>query len=85
MVWADRGKERELSYLEERDGVAVNGGRVKEEHVNNETKKEKQKNLECSSNAFKNDEKSKTIIFKWKQFITGREETLTTENKISDL
>ena len=42
--------------------------------MNNETKKEKEKSLECSSNAFENDEKSKTIIFKWKQFIPGREE-----------
>lgn len=50
--------------MKDRDGVAVNGGRVKEEHLNNEMKKEKQKNLECSSNAFENDEKSKTIIFK---------------------
>ena len=74
MMWADRGKQRELSYLKERGGVAVNGGWVKEEHVNNEMKKEKEKSLECSSNAFENDEKSKTIIFKWKQFITGREE-----------
>ena len=73
MMWADRGKQRELSYLKERGGVAVNGGWVKEEHVNNEMKKEKEKSLECSSNAFEND-KSKTIIFKWKQFITGREE-----------
>ena len=32
--------------------------------MNNETKKEKEKSLECSSNAFENDEKSKTIIFK---------------------
>ena len=35
--------------MKDRDGVAVNGGRVKEEHLNNEMKKEKQKNLECSA------------------------------------
>ena len=34
--------------MKDRDGVAVNGGRVKEEHLNNEMKKEKQKNLESS-------------------------------------
>lgn len=71
----------DVSWQEEAKGTQLLEGerwsshewRVKEEHLNNEMKKEKQKNLECSSNAFENDEKSKIIIFKWKQFISGRE------------